>query len=462
MQVPPPTPPGHRDPTWLAYRLGLALLAPAWIPYAAWRMLVGGSREGRPERLGGGRQLPPLPPAGSIRAWFHGVSVGEIEALAPVVSAFRALEPSAEVVVTATTPTGRARAEALYPDILERRFAPIDLPWTTSRALRRIRPSVLVLGESELWPSLLRQASRSAPVVVVNARLSDRTMPRARRVRLLYRWMLARLTAVGVQTAEDRDRFIELGLDPRRVTVTGNTKFDRRVPSPSDAERASLRAELGVGESPLVVAGSTFPGEDELLLDALAHLRSAPFSSGASTQVPARRLRLVLAPRHPERGDAIEALILERGLGVWRRSRGPAPPGADPDVVLLDTVGELARVYALARVAVVGRSFRTGGGQNPLEPMAHGVPVVYGPKMGNFREIARLAEIGGAAVRCHDDGELIPALERILSDDECHDLMAVAGPRVLDAHRGASERSARLIAQAGRQPHPAPDNASYP
>jgi 3-deoxy-D-manno-octulosonic-acid transferase len=449
MPSPPPTPPGHRDPTWLLYRLGLVLLAPAWIPYAAWRMLAGGSRKGRPERLGGGRQLPPPPPAPAIRAWFHGVSVGEVEALAPVIAAFRSLDPSAQVVVTATTPTGRARAEALYPDALDRRFAPIDLPWTTSRALRRIRPTVLVLGESELWPSLLRQASRTTPVVVVNARISDRTMPRARRVRPLYGWMLGRLTAVGVQTAEDRERFIELGLDPRRVSVTGNTKFDRRVPSPSASELAALRTGLGVGEAPLVVAGSTFPGEDELFLDALGALRAREPSPGLP-------LRLVLAPRHPTRGDAVEALVRERGFRVWRRSRGPAPRGADPDVVLLDTVGELAAVYALARVAVVGRSFRTGGGQNPLEPMAHGVPVVYGPQMENFREIARLAEQGGAAIRCAGDEDLVPALDRLLSDAEHHASMAAAGPRVLDAHRGASERSAELIARAATAHAPNP------
>ncbi len=464
--------PGHRDPVWLVYRLGLVLLAPVWVPYAAWRLFVGRSRRGRNERFGGGRSLPPPPPSPGLRAWFHGVSVGEIEALAPVISAFRSRHPSAEVVVTSTTPTGRARADALYPDVLDRRFAPIDLPWTTSRALRRIRPTVLVLGESELWPSLLRQAARRAAVVVVNARLSDRTMVRARRVRPLYRWMLGRLAAVGVQTEEDRERFLALGLDPRRVRVTGNTKFDRRVPAPSAGEREALRRELGLGAAPVIVAGSTFPGEDELVLDALQAVREGwptggPVAAsedrgGAGSEagdpgVPEGptvvagdpgRLRLVLAPRHPERADAVEALVGERGFRCWRRSRGPAPAELDPDVVLLDTVGELAAVYALGHAAVVGRSFRTGGGQNPLEPMAHGVPVVYGPRMENFRQIARLAEHEGAAIRCGSDDDLAPALARVLGDPSLHRQMALAGPRVLAAHRGASARSAELIALA--------------
>jgi 3-deoxy-D-manno-octulosonic-acid transferase len=462
MPSPPALPPSHRDPLWLAYRAALLLLSPIWIPYAAWRLVLGRSRQGRPERFGGGRHLPAPPPPPGVRAWFHGVSVGEIEALAPVIAAFRtaALEAdrTAEIVVSTTTVTGRARAEALYPDALERRFTPVDLPWTAARALRRVRPSVLVLGESELWPCLLQQTARRAPVVLVNARLSDRTMRRARPIRPLYRWMLRRLSAVGVQTPEDRDRFQELGLDPSRITVTGNTKFDRAPPRLSDGDRRRLRAELGVDGSPLLVAGSTFPGEDELLLDALEALRGKELRQedsgrGGGQEAPdsgLHRLRLILAPRHPQRADDVEELARSRGFQVWRRSQGAAPepalpPGGGPDVVILDTVGELAGIYGLARVAVVGRSFRTGGGQNPLEPMAHGIPVVYGPRMENFREIARLAEEGGAALRCTADADLVPALARLLEDADLHARMAAAGPRILDAHRGASERSARLI-----------------
>lgn len=441
MPSPPTLPPTCRDPLWLAYRAALLLLSPVWITYAFWRLFLGRSRQGRPERFGGGRHLPAPPPPPGVRAWFHGVSVGEVEALAPVIAAFRGEAGKAgrttQVVVSTTTVTGRARAEALYPDALERRFAPLDLPWTIGRALRRIRPSILVLGESELWPSLLQQTGGRAPVVLVNGRLSDRTMLRARRIRPLYRWMLRRLTAVGVQTPADRDRFVELGLDADRITVTGNTKFDRAPPRLSDEDRRRLRAELGLGTAPLLVAGSTFPGEDELMLDALAALRSTG-------------LRLVLAPRHPERAAAVEALARSRGFRVWRRSQGAVPDAVavsdeGPEVVILDTVGELAAIYGLAAVAVVGRSFRMGGGQNPLEPMAHGIPVVYGPRMENFREIARLAEEGGAALRCPDDASLLPALHRVLQEPELHALMAAAGPRVLDAHRGASARSARLI-----------------
>ncbi|TVP45520.1 MAG: DUF1499 domain-containing protein [Gemmatimonadales bacterium] len=444
----PDLPPTHRDPLWLTYRAALLLLSPVWILYAAWRLFLGRSRQGRPERFGGGRRLPPPPPLPGLRAWFHGVSVGETEALAPVVAALREATPDvrAEIVVSTTTVTGRARAEALYPDVLERRFTPLDLPWTTARALRRIQPTVLVLGESELWPSLLQQAASRIPVVLVNARLSDRTMPRARRLRPFYRWMLRRLTAAGVQTAEDRDRFEELGLDPARITVTGNTKFDREAPSLTSGDRTRLREELGIGDAPLLVAGSTFPGEDELVLDALAALRDPDGETGSTGWTD---LRLLLAPRHPDRADAVEALALGRGFRVWRRSRGPA--GTErPDVVILDTVGELAGLYGLGAVAVVGRSFRMGGGQNPLEPMAHGVPVVYGPRMENFRQIARQAEAGGAAIRCAGDEELIPTLARVLREPGLHAAMAEAGPRILREHRGASERSARLIIEAAR------------
>jgi len=452
MPPPPDLPPTHRDPLWLAYRAALLLLSPVWVLYAAWRLFLGRSREGRPERFGGGRKLPPPPPPPGLRAWFHGVSVGETEAMAPVIAAVRDATPDlrAEIVVSATTVTGRARAEALHPDVLERRFTPLDLPWTTARALRRIQPTVLVLGESELWPSLLQQTASRAPVVLVNARLSDRTMPRARRLRPFYRWMLRRLTAVGVQTAEDRARFEELGLDPARITVTGNTKFDRQVPALTPGDRTRLRTELGIGDAPLLVAGSTFPGEDELMLDALEVLRGM----GEDAEAPGRGtpwadLRLLVAPRHPDRADAVEALVRERGYRVGRRSRGPAGPET-PDVVILDTVGELAGLYALGHVAVIGRSFRMGGGQNPLEPMAHGVPVVYGPRMENFRQIARQAEEGGAALRCAGEEDLVPTLARILHEPGLHAAMAEAGPRILEAHRGAAQRSARLVIEAAR------------
>jgi 3-deoxy-D-manno-octulosonic-acid transferase len=441
----PTLPPPHRDPFWLGYRACLLLLAPVWGSYAAWRLLAGNSRSGRGERLGGGRTLPPPPPAPGLRAWFHGVSVGETEAMAPVIRAFETLARArgirAEVVVSATTPTGRSRVDALHPRVVERRFTPIDLPWTTSRAFRRIRPHLLVLGESELWPALLERGARQGGVVVVNARISDRTYPRARRLRPFYRWMLRRVAALGVQTPEDRERFVALGMPPERVQVTGNTKFDRRVETPSPEEAARLRHDLGVGSAPLVVAGSTFPGEDALLLDALGALPS--------------EARLILAPRHPERGDEVEALVRERGIPVHRRSRGAwsAPSDAPgPRVVVLDTVGELARVYALATVAVVGRSFRTGGGQNPLEPLAHGVPVVYGPRMENFREIAALAEAAGAAVRVQEEAALAPTLAALFADPEARRRRGEAGRALLETHGGAAERSARLLLEVGGYP----------
>ncbi len=437
MHPPPSLPPPHRDPFWLGYRAALLLLAPVWGSYAAWRLLRGNSRTGRGERLGGGPALPPPPPPSGIRAWFHGVSVGETEAMAPAIRAFEEEGARAgrtiEVVVSATTPTGRARADALHPGVLHRRFTPIDLPWTTARAFRRIRPSLLVLGESELWPALLHRGARAGPVVLINARISDRTLPRALRLRPFYRWMLRHVTALGAQTEEDALRFRSLGMAPDRIRVTGNIKFDRPVKPLAPAEARGLRDALGVGEDPLLVAGSTFPGEDELLLDALDALPS--------------EVRLVLAPRHPERGDAVEALVRARGLALHRRSAGPwsGGEGAHPRVVILDTVGELSRVYGLAEVAVVGRSFRTGGGQNPLEPLAHGVPAVYGPRMENFREIAALAESAGAAIRIPDEEALGPTLATLLADSEGRRVAGEAGRALLATHGGAARRTARLL-----------------
>lgn len=433
--------PLYRDALWWLYCLLLILVAPLWMPWALIRLLRAPSRERR-ERLGLGSNLPHPE---RQRLWFHGVSVGEVEALAPVIAAVERRMPEIEIVVSSTTPTGRARIEALYPHVLHRRFTPIDLPWTTRAAFRRIQPSALVLAESELWPALLSVASRRIPVVVVNGRISDQTFPRAQRFRGVYRWMLRTLTAVGVQTDEDRTRLAALGAPEDRLQVTGNVKFDRAIPRIPPEQQASLRQDLGVGNAPLLVAGSTFPGEDELLIDALGELRR---ETGLS------ELRLILVPRHPGRADAVETLIREAGYGVWRRSQGPVPAqeGADPevkpDIVLIDTVGELATLYGLAHVAVIGRSFHMGGGQNPLEAMAHGVPVVYGPRMENFRAIAHVAESAGAALRCPDAAALVPALSRILQDPEVYARMAAAGPRALEAHKGAADRSALLIEHA--------------
>jgi len=433
---------------WFVYNVVFAIGYLLLLPKFGWRMLRRGgyrrgflqrfalySRETR-ERL---RRQP--------RVWIHAVSVGETYVALRVMKEMRAAAPGTAFVLTMTTSTARALAEkeAHADDVLL--YFPCDFPWIVRRALDAIRPAALLLVECELWPNLIRSAvRRGLPVVLVNGRISDASYRGYRKVRLLTRRILPRLRLLLAQTAADRVRLVELGARPECVQVVGTAKYDVTASEAAGCgAAASALAACGMGPGSLVLlGGSTWPGEEAALLCAYRALRE---SFGL--------LKLVLAPRHVERRGEVEAEIRRSGLRHVRRSElaaGPAP--AAPEVLLVDTTGELRDFYACASVVFVGKSLTARGGQNIIEPAALGKAIVVGPHLENFAEVAADFREADALVQVADADDLTAALRRLLADEA---LCAEYGRRalaVVRAKRGALRRSVDLIRAAIRTPPP--------
>ena len=382
-------------------------------------------RVGWRERLGAGAR----PDAGAI--WVHGASVGEILAASRLID--RLLGAGHRVTASTWTASGREVMRRARPEI-PCCLAPLDHPWCVEAALRRVRPAALVLIETELWPSWIAAARRQGiPVVLVSGRLSDRSFPRYRRLGTLVGTPLRRLYAIGSRTEADRERFVALGADPTRTHVTGDLKLEADAkPPPLPADLAALLAEV-----PLLVAGSTHPGEEAAALAALVEVERAGWAAA-----------LVLAPRHVERAQEVAALA--RGAG--RRVRVRAKPGAGPlragEVLLVDTLGELAALYSHADVAFVGGSLAPVGGHNLLEPVQSRRPVLFGPHTGSVKHVASLLEACGAGRRLSEAGDFGEAALELLREPELARSRGEAGYRALAAHRGSADRAAALVLSA--------------
>lgn len=388
--------------------LGLAV-RPAW-------------RQGLDERLGGGDAGVP----GAI--WVHGASVGEIQAATRLVDCLRARGHA--VLTSTTTTTGRALMRAARPDI-PCRLAPLDHPWCVDRALSRLEPAALVLIETELWPTWISGcARRDVPVLLVSGRISDRSFPRYRRVAPALRRTFGRIAAIGARSGLDRERFLALGAEAERVTVTGDLKLETAgSPPPTPADLAD--ALRGV---PTLVAGSTHPGEEAAALEGLAELERA-----------GQRAALVLAPRRTSRAAEILSLAREAGRSARRRSKLGSLPLAPGEVLVLDTLGELRGVLAQADVAFVGGTLVPVGGHNLLEPIEGGRPVLFGPHTEGVRHVAAILEACGAGQRVTSGRDLGAAAARWLADPAEAARLGAAGREALRDHRGSAERAAVLV-----------------
>ena len=408
--------------------LGMGLLA--YLPAFLVRRRRAGYRRNLGQRLGRlGEGLPPEP-----RCWVHAVSVGESAAAVPLVEGIRRRWPELGIVVSTITPTGaRIVGERLAGTAVHRYF-PIDLPRPVRRALDAARPRFFIAIETELWPNFLRTlARRRIPAMIANGRISDRSFRRYRWVRGLMRRVLADVSVFAMQTDEDARRIIALGAPPSRVVVTGNLKSDL-LPEAAGDDPAGWRARLHLGAGArLWIAGSTHRGEETVVLDAFLRAR---------TRCP--ELALLLAPRHPERAGEVEALIRERGLLAARRSRLPAD-GAPGAVIILDTVGELAALYALAEIVFVGGSLVPIGGHNVLEPAMRGKPVLVGPHMSNFREGAELLQRSGGGLVVKDAPELERELARLLEDRDLARRMGDAAREAFAGRQGAVSATLDLV-----------------
>ncbi len=415
---------------WL-YRLGLGLFLIALAPSVLLQMLLRGKyRRGLRERYG--RPAPWGEAAAPL--WLHTVSVGEAMAAAPLARELTRRHPALPLLVSTTTETGRAVAEQRLP-ATRFVFFPLDLRFAVEGALDRLRPRLVLLTETELWPNFLAAcARRGIPVVVINGRISPRSYPRYRFVRPWFRRVLGEVRLFCMQSALDAERILDLGAPADRVAVTGNLKYDLpTLAEPPDV--AAIRGSLGLGPGlRLIVAGSTHRGEDEPVL--------AAFREAAATRPD---LCLLLAPRHPERVEEAVRLAQQAGLACLRRSALPGRPAPTGGVIVLDTMGELARLYAAASVVFIGGSLIPHGGQNLLEAAACGRPVLHGPQMGNFAEMRDRFQAAGAAIEVADGPSLRRALEGLLDDRERAEAMGKAGRAIVEANRGATLRTADLV-----------------
>lgn len=422
-----------------AHRLLFVPLLLAASPYYVWRMLRrGGYGRGFLERLGFLPDLPPRQP-GRGRIWIQAVSVGEVEAIGPLIAELTR-DGRAEVVLSTTTSTGlRVARERHAATCLAILSFPLDFWPCSAAAWRTIRPDLAVLTEGELWPEHLlgQAAARGVPVALVNARMSDRSFARHRRFPSVARTLLGTFAWVGAGSGQDARRLRELGA--REPEVTGNLKFDVAADAPlPEAERAALREELGFGDAPetLVLLGSsTWPGEEDLLLEVVGGLRRGGVDA-----------RLLLVPRHAERRDEVRDRLRHSALPFHQRSTQGARAEPGTVVHLADTTGELRRLTRAADLAFCGKSLEPHeGGQTPVECAAAGVPVVYGPRMSNFRAICEGLEAARAAMRGESGREVAELLAILATDPAARRAMGAAGAAWHAANRGASARTARRL-----------------
>lgn len=420
---------------FILYSLLLAFALLMTLPWWLLQLLLRGKyRAGLAERLGfvPPRLRPHIKP-GCI--WVHAVSVGEVLAVGRLIQELKRAYPHRPVFVSTTTATGQKLARERFGDA-QVFYMPIDLGFPVRAYLDLLQPGLLVLAETEFWPNLLHLSHASGvALAIVNARISDRSFPRYRRFRWLFAKVLSEVDLFVSQTDEDAARLKFIGAPADRVHVSGNLKFDVNEGSNSTFQE-ELRLSIPEGTS-VIVCGSTMEGEEELLVESFAEILSLRPNT-----------LLILAPRHPERFDAVARTVSARGLSLVRRSSWKSAEGnavRAGAVLLLDTIGELASIYAVGSVAFVGGSLFPGvGGHNILEPAQHGIPILVGPHTSNFREIVGIFE-NGRALRTVTESSLTPELQKLLDDPVRLQRMGTRARELFCANSGSTARTLEAL-----------------
>ena len=370
--------------------------------------------------------------AASHDLWVHAVSVGETLAARPIIDHVLRRRPQTSIVFTTTTITGQAQARRLFPEATITYF-PFDFSRSVRRFLTHHRPRVFATMETEIWPNVTRW-SRAAGIrlILANGRLSDRSFPRYRMLRPIVRRILRQYERVLAREENDRARFIAIGASPDRVEVAGNVKFDF-TPDGQPLPMATQLAAL-ISSRPVLILGSTVQGEDEILLPELEEF------------VKQRNVFLIIAPRRPERFEIVAGLLATSSLNSVRRSElSTNDQQRTTNVLLLDTIGELSRIYRFGTVAFVGGSLVRSGGHNPIEPAAAGLPVCFGPHMSNFREIAATFLRADAAAEVRSPAALVEFAQRMLDDPSARRAYGERARRTVEENRGAAARTAERI-----------------
>ena len=417
--------------------LVLAVIASPWFIYQAarYKKYVGSL----------GQRMGYLPVSfnmdGDESIWIHAVSVGEVLTARPLISELKRRYPNLRMFLSTTTMAGQQLARRSVQDVDAVFYFPFDLGFVVRRTLNLVRPKLFIMMETEIWPNLLRECrARGIKTAVVNGRLSARSFPRYRLIRPMMRRVLDHIDKFLVQSEESARRFIDLGADPARVVVTGSLKFDSLEVSPTALQARArdrvLRYFRVPASRPVIVAGSTMKGEEASVLRAFRRVRSA-----------APNTLLVLAPRNPERFAEAEQLARAEGWKVARRSDLAVDAEPRVDIVILDTIGELATIYQIGTIVFVGGSLVPTGGHNVLEPAVFGKPIVFGPNMQNFLEIAEAFVTNGAGVQLENDEQLEPAFVELMGDPVRRARLGAAARALVEANRGANEKSVAVLSQ---------------
>lgn len=424
--------PALTSAAFLAYELASAVGFIAFFtPYALFKMAgTPAYRAGIGQRLslyGWGSETG----SESRPIWIQAVSMGEVKSVAPLVHKINE-RGDPPVFLTSTTETGFRVAGELLGESNAISYFPLDFSPIVSRVLRRVKPRAIVLFETEIWPNFIRTASSlNIPVCIINGRISEKSFRYYKLFPVIFSSIFSRISFAGMQSGRDAEKAVALGAGLDVVEVCGNVKFDAAPPLPVPEEVETMRLGLGLEKgTPLIVAGSTHEGEEAILLEVYQRLL-----------VKLPNVRLLLAPRHPERFNSVETLIRDRGLGVCRRSdsAGVQSHGSNA-VILLDTIGELSHIYALASVSFVGGSLAKIGGHNIIEPASFGKPVVFGPHMYHFEDVKEIFLSEGAAISVNDENELFDTISRLLKDSSTAEKLGRAAEGVVEANRGATDR----------------------
>jgi 3-deoxy-D-manno-octulosonic-acid transferase len=420
---------------YLLYNILLLLLLPVIVAWHLYRSVSRGRPAALRERFGFVPAVLPL--AASRPIWVHAVSVGESVACRPLLKAIKSRFPDTPLLISNMTETGRQVASG-FPEVNRALYFPFDYPFAVRRLLRAVNPSVIVIVETELWPNFLREARFAGiPVIIANGRISDRSFRGYLRAKTFFRPVLANVSRFCMQGEEDARRITAIGAPADRVTVSRNLKFDITASPVTVGRKEELRDKFSVpGAAMVFTAGSTHDGEEGQLIAAYLDLLATE-----------PKLFMVLVPRHPERAAAVAELLKRHGLSYRLRSElvadsQPLQPG---ELLLVDTVGELMQFYELSDIVFVGGSLVPKGGHNLLEPASLGVPVLFGPHMANFREIASLVKQYDAGHEVEDVHQLVTAIRQLLDDPVRRNTMGDNGIRLLSDNGGATARHMAVI-----------------
>ena len=420
------------DGVWYGwYNILLTLVFVLALPFLPILLILGPKyRRGLNQRLGFYPRNIRNAIAGIRPVWIHASSLGEVRSLQGILREFKRRHPRRKILLSTITATGNQAANALS-DVDAVVFLPADFLWIVRRSLTRCNPSLILFIETEIWPNFLRESfRRGIPTVLLSGRLSERSFPRYAKFGSFFGKVLAHFSALGMQTGEDRERILRLGAAADRVSVVGSLKFTSAQGPTAGARLAGISRR----EKRLLIAGSTHPGEEEILVESLTTLRE---------RFP--RLAMVLAPRHPERFGEVERLLKNSGVSFHRKSRIADELLFERDVLLLDTLGELQDFFALGDVAFVGGSLVDIGGHNVLEPARYGKPILFGPYMRNFKAIATELKNKGGAIEVRDAQSLTAVVSELLSDDGKREAVGEKALMVANNGHGVVERNLALV-----------------